>query len=147
MIQDGDKRRAHVNSVVNVRVPQNAVLFFFFYWVRKDQLSKVILFHVISYLLCLFLCLFVCLLVKISRLRHRNSKFSTLVQPISDTGNQITERNSACKKSAFLSHVGNCQPKILLNFLFYLTRLVVIPEGIASKVKENHGSLISSISL
>ena len=29
MIQDGDKRRAHVNSVVNVRVPQNAVPFFF----------------------------------------------------------------------------------------------------------------------
>jgi hypothetical protein len=82
------------------------------------------------------------MLVKISRHGHRSSKFSTLVHPVPDTRTLTTKRKSVCKKSGYLNHVGNCQPKILLNFLSYLTTLIVIPNDIPSKVGGSHGGLI-----
>jgi len=59
------------------------------------------------------------MLVKISRYGHLSYKFSKLVHPGPDTRTLMTERKSVCKRSGYLNHVGDCQPKILLNFLSY----------------------------
>ena len=82
------------------------------------------------------------MVVKISRHGHRSYKFSTLVHSVPDTRTLMTERKSICKKSSYLNHVGNCQPNILLNFLSHLRTLIVIPDGISSKVGGSHGGLI-----
>jgi hypothetical protein len=74
------------------------------------------------------------MLVKISRHGHWSSKFSILIHPVPDTRTLMTERKSVCKNSGYLNHVGNCQLKILLNFLTLLTTLIVIPDGISSEV-------------
>jgi len=80
--------------------------------------------------------------VKISRYGHQSSKFSILIYPVPDTSNLMTDRKSVCRRSGYLNHVGNCQPNILLNFLSYLTMLIVIADGISSKVGGSHGGLI-----
>jgi hypothetical protein len=46
----------------------------------------------------------------------------------------MTDSKSVCKTPACFNRVGICQPKLLLNLLLCLTKLIVIPDGTASEV-------------